>query len=370
LERTGLEPIDRAQVEDENLQEDGGFTFRAKVAVMPEVKIGEYRGLKAQKPSTEISEEAVDKELESLRQRFLTYVSQPERAVEKGDVVIIDYALEVEGKAVEEAGVSGYPLEVGTDSLFPQLNEGLLGAKAGEVRRVESQLPKTYPGSELAGKEATFVVTVKEVKVRTLPELNDEFASRIAKVENLEELRKRMRKSLERTAALLAEETLRERLINQVIEASETEPPQLLMERFIEARESDIRNELAQQGTDLEGYLSSRGSTYEGWRQRMEMEARHSLKRFLVMREIEKKEGIAVPDDEIKAEIVRLAEREQVSPAAKLEELEANGEIDDIVSHLRREKVMQLLVESAEVTLEEPAQEPPVQTEGHEHGKE
>ncbi|NIM04341.1 MAG: trigger factor [Armatimonadetes bacterium] len=370
LDETGLEPIDRARVEDESLQEDGGFTFRAVVPIMPEVKLGEYRRLKAKKPSAEVTEEAVEEELERLRGRLSSFVPQPERAIEEGDIAIIDYAVEVDGNIVEKAGVQGYPLEVGNDSLFPQLNEGLLGAKQGEALRIENRLPKNHPDTELADKEAVFVVTVKDVKVRSLPELSDEFARRVADVKDLEELRKRIRESLEKLSAHLAEEALRERLVNQVIEASEFEPPRLLVDRFMEARENELTSELERQGTNLESYLAGRGMTYAAWKKNLETEAERNLKRFLVMREVERKEGITASDEEIEAEIARLAERDQVSPAAKRRALEADNAIEDIAGHLRREKALQVLLDSAEISLEEPEAKAPVQTESPEHGKE
>jgi len=366
IAETRLEPIDRARVEERNLREDGSFTFRATVFVMPEVKLGPYRGLKATRIALPVSDEAVEAELERIRRRRISYVSAPERAIEKGDVAIIDYDLEVDGRSVEEGGVKGYPLEVGSDSLFPELNEGLLGAKPGEVRRLQSRLPQSHPDPALADREAVFVITVKEVKTPALPELNDEFARKVAGVQSLEELRQQVREALERLSAQEAEFNLRENLISQVAEASEVEVPRLLVERFVEARESETTRELEE---GMEGYLARRGLTYASWKKGVEAEARRHLKRHLVVREIVRKEGLTIAEEEIEAEISRLAEREGITAAAKRRALEANDGIRDLADRLLREKALRLLVDCAEIEVEEAETGAAGQREAREHGK-
>lgn len=368
LQQTGIKPIDRAKIEDEQLQEDGSFTFRAVVAVMPEVKLGEYRGLKVAQPQVQITDELVDRELEAARRRFLTYVSQSDHPLEKGDVAILDYVLEVAGQPAD-APVNGYPLEVGADNFFPELNEGLLGATAGEVRRIESRLPHAQD-PDSAGKTATLVVTVTDVKVSALPALDDEFAHKYAGAQNVEELRGRLREVLEQAATQHAEQTVRERLISLVVGASEAGLPRPLVEKFRDAREAEVIAELARQGVALEDYLAQRGATYADWRRMLEAEARRNLKRFLVLRELEREAGITASEEEIAAEVSRLAEQENVTAVAKRRQLERDDALEELVSQLKHEKAIALLLASAEVTPEEPAEAAPVQTEAPEHGKE
>ncbi len=370
LAEAGVEPIDRARIEKQETEEDGRLTYQAIVAVMPEVKLGEYRGLKATKFLFAVTDEAVEAELERVRRRHLTYVSDPEHAVEKGDVAIIDYDLEVEGEAQQGEGIKGYPLEVGADTLFPELNEGLLGAKAGEIRRLPVRLSASYPNPALAEKEIVFVVTVAEVKAPSLPELNEEFARRTGDVGTVEELREKVRSLLEKMAAQEAESNLRENLLSQAMESSEVEVPRLLVERYVGTKESEARTELAEQGDSLENYLTRRGRTYEAWKSGMELEARRYLRRHLAWREIAKKEGLTTSEEELEAEIQSLAERDGVNAAAKRRSLEEEDALEDIANRLLRQKVLQLLVDSGEITVEETKDETAVQTESPEHGKE
>ena len=386
LEETDLEPIDRARIEDDNLAEDGSFSFTAIVAVMPPVKLGEYKGIAVTQPQVQVTDEAVEEELNRQRGRFMSYTSLPDHPIVAGDIAIIDYAMEVAGQPVDEAAVSGYPLEVGKDELFPQLNEGLLGAKSGEERRIDSKLPDSYTNSELAGKTATFVVAVKDVKTVAMPELNDEFAQRYAGINTLDELRQEMRKSLEKITAHMVEDTVRERVLSQVIEAAEVELPPLMIERYKKNREAEATDELERQGLNLDEMLTQHGLTHETWQQNLEGEARRSLKRYLVLREIAKQEGVLVTEAELKEEIERLAQMDRMSYATKRRELETNDLIDDIAGRFQREKVVRLLIEAAEITPEEPVgetapvaeaapatEETPAeesQTEDTEHGKE
>jgi trigger factor len=325
---------------------------------MPEVKLGEYRGVKVARPVAKIDDSVIAAEIERMRQRFATLSPAPEKEIEAGDIAIIDYALEVDGAAVEDAGVNGYPLEVGTDTLFPQLNEGLLGAKQGETRRIEGKLPETYSNPDLAGKDAVFVVTIKDVKSTVLPDLNDDFAKRFNDITDLEDLRNKLREALEANMTRMADATARERLITQVVDASEVALPETMIDRFRQAREREVRAELAQHGATLEDYLTHQKMSQEAWAASLDLQARRNLKRFLVLRAIQKQEGIQVSEDEIVAEVVKLAETNGVSPATQRRNLEAEeGALEDLVSHIQRDKALQLLMEAAEITDEELAPE-------------
>ena len=370
LDETGLEPIDHARVADEKLEEDGSFTFRATVAVMPEAKLGEYRGLKTEKPSTDVSDQAVSQEIERLRNRFLRFESQAETPIQEGDIAIINYVIEANGKKLEDSEVSDYPLEVGSDTLFPELNQGLLGAKSGETLRIQSKLPASYPDEAAAGKEATFDITVKDVRRRTLPELNDDFARSVAAVDSFDELRAKIREALEGIARHAAEHTVQDRLIEQVVEASEVEVPQVMLDRFVESRENEVVNELQKQGLTLESALHAQEQRYEDWIKDLQNEGRRTLKRHLVLRTIEKTENIEVDDEEIDAEIEQLAKTNRIPEKVGRKQLEASGALENIINSLKREKAINLLVENAEIVPEPEQSQDTGQTDSPEHGKE
>jgi trigger factor len=365
LEQTGLEPINQPKLEEGTPQEDGGFTYQAVVTVMPEVKLGEYKGLKVRKPVATIDDAVIDNEITRLRQRYETLAPAPESPIESGDIAVIDYGLEVEGALVEEAAVNGYPLEVGADTLFPELNEGLLGAKEGETRRIDGTLSETYTDEKLAGKDCVFVITVKDVKRPTMPPLDDDFAKKL-RVESVEELRNRIREALENQSKRMSDEAVREQLATQVTDSAETELPSILIERFRDNRRQEIEANLAQQGVTLDDYLQRQGVTREAWLSTLDRDARRSLKRHLALREIERQEGITVTDEELEAEILIIAQQQGQSPMQIQRELEANeSALDDLTGHIKRNKVYQLLEESAEITEEAltPGEKPETEAE-------
>jgi|WetSurMetagenome_2_1015567.scaffolds.fasta_scaffold45692_2 trigger factor len=370
LNQHKLNPIDRAQIQQRNLQEEGGFSFQATLSVLPEIKLGEYKGLKTAKTVLPVTAEAVEGELARLRRRHASYTTDPERAIEKGDLVILDYDLEVGGEVVENAGVRGYPLEVGQDSLFPELNDALLGAKMGETCKVESRLPKTFPDPALADRPATFSVTIQEVKTLALPELDDEFAQKLSGLENLEELRRRIQTLLAEAAERQAKNSLREELLSQVVGSSEFELPRLLVRRYVDSQENEILEQLGGKEKELEAYLTHHGLTREAWQANLEREARRQVKNFLIINEIEHRENIVITEEELTAVVSRLAEQEGVSPAAKRRALEESDELESIANRIGRGKVLQLLEDSAEITLAQSEAAAPEQTEAPEHGKE
>jgi len=365
-----LNPIDRAQIQQRNLQEDGGFSFQATLSVLPEIKLGPYQGLKATKTVLPVGEEAVEAELERLRRRQANFISDPARAIEKGDLVIIDYDLEVDGKAVENAGVRGYPLEIGQDTLFPELNDALLGGKMGETCRVDSRLPKTFPDPALADQSATFAVTIQEVKTLALPELTDEFAEKVLGLENLAAVKQKIRELLEEAAERQAKNSLRENLLSQVVEASEFELPKILVTRYVTSQENEILEQLGGDEKKLAAYLTHQGLTREAWRAGLEREARRQVKNFLIINEIERQANIVIPEEELTELVSRMAEQEGISPAAKRRALEESGDLETLVNRLGRQKVLQLLEDRAEITLEQSEVQTPEQTEAPEHGKE
>jgi trigger factor len=379
LDQHQLNPIDRAQIQEPKLEEDGSFNFSATLSVLPEIKLGPYQGLKAAKTVLPVTDEAVETEVTRLLRRQASFISDPERAIEKGDLVIIDYDLSVEGQAVENAGVRGYPLEVGQDSLFPELNDALLGAKMGETCQVESRLPQTFPDPALADKSATFSVTIKEVKTLSLPELTDEFVQKMMGLDNVAALRQKIRDLLTEAAARQAQNSLRDNLLSQVVEASEFELPKILVARYVNSQESEILEQLGGDEKKLDDYLTHHGHTRQAWRENLEREARRQVKNFLIINEIEKQENIEVLEEELAPIVEQLASQEKVSVPAKRRALEESGELESLINRIGRGKVLQLLEDKAEITEEQgevaeaaaaSEEKAPEQTETPEHGKE
>jgi len=347
-----LAPVDRATMDKADTREDGSVVIQATVPVRPEVTLGAYKGLKATKAASEVTDEHVDAEIDKLRTRHAEYQPVEGRGVEQGDLAIVDCALLIEGEPQEQGSANGYPLEVGTDTLFPELNESLIGAQVGEERRVPVSYPEDFHREEWAGKSGEFVVTVQQLKARVLPELTDEFVAQHTTAKNVLDLRVRVRSGLQAVAEAVAESNLRAELVGQVVEASQVEVPAEPVAREVERRGAAAEQELEERGGTLEGYLARRGMSEEGWLRSLEIEARNDVRRALVMDAIGRAEGLEPSDEEMEPEIAALAQEEGRTPEQMRRRLERSDELDRIANRVYHRKIMDYLVEHAEVSSE------------------
>jgi trigger factor len=353
VEKADLKPLGRAQLGEAVFADDWAMTFSATVMRRPPIELGEYKGLKATRYVTPVTDRQVEAELERLRSRQAEYAELPAgAAVESGDLVIIDYDMLVDGEKREDASASGYPLEVGKDDLFPELNEALPGTKPGELREVEVTYPEEHSDESLRGKTVQFQVTVQQARRRQAPELNDELAKRIAGLDTLEALRTRLREHLEAVGRAMSEEDLHNQLVRQVTEAASLDVPQTLVDRETDRRIDDIEDELDRRGLTLHQHLQNTGRSFEDWRADVEMDARQAARRALVLDEIGEREDVQVSEEEMNEEIARIADIEEVSEEEVRERLSDSAELNRLVMRLYHRKIVKLLVDNAEIAEE------------------
>jgi trigger factor len=261
-------------------------------------------------------------------------------------------SLLVEGERHDQGSATGYPLEVGSDKLFPELNESLVGARVGEERRVPVTYPADFHRPELAGKSGEFAVTIGQVKERVLPELTDEFAREHTSITSVEKLGERIRRTLEAVAEAMAESNLRNELLGQVVEASQVEVPAAPVEREVARRAEAVEEDVERQGASLESYLARRGLSEQAWRRSLAVEARNDIRRALVLDAIGRAEKIEPTDKEIERELAEQAKEEGRTPEQVRRRLERADDLDRIVNRVYHRKVMEFLVRNAEVTSE------------------
>jgi trigger factor len=358
VEEHRLSPVGRATLEKSDRRDDGSVVITAVVPVRPEVVLGPYKGLKAAKTVAEVTDEHVAAELDKLRGRHAEYRQVEDRGVEAGDLAIVDATLLIDGQPHEQGSATGYPLEVGSDTLFPELNESLIGAGVGEERRVPVTYPADFHRPDLAGKSGEFVVTVRQIKRRELPELTDDFVRRHTSVPSADELRQRIRNTLEAVAEAMAESNLRSSLVDQVVAGSQVEVPAPMVEREAGRHQAALERELDEQGATLDAYLSRRGLSEAAWRRSLEVEARGDVRRALVVDALGDAERLEPAEAEIDAEIALLAREEGRSPEQTRRRLERAGELDRIINRVYHRKVMEFLVQAAEITTEQAAEAP------------
>lgn len=304
-----VKPIDQPQVEDVQAEAGKPFVFKGRVQVVPEVQLGRISGLDVQKPSSEVTAEKVDQQLETMRNRTATLVTDEGNEVQQGSHAIIDFEGFVDDVAFEGGKGENYTLEVGSGSFIPGFEEQLVGAKVGEARDVNVTFPEQYQAEHLAGKSALFKVTVKEVKKKELPELNDQFAAESSRFQTLQELRADIENRLKESSEANADREFRNAVVDAVVAEAEVDVPHVLVHQRVHDLIHDFEHTLNQQGMNLEYYQSMTGKSHEDLHKDFEEPARKGVKTDLVLGAVAKQESVTVTDSDLETEFDTMLER-------------------------------------------------------------
>jgi trigger factor len=355
IDQAGIAPVGEPQLNVGDLPAEGQpLGFSIEIGVRPEAKLGEYKGLEVGRREPQVDDAAIDQELENLRDRSAT-LDTVERPAQTGDHVVINYLGKVDGEPFEGGEGRDQLLELGSGRLIPGFEEQLVGASAGEEREVSVTFPDEYP-NELAGKDATFDVTLTEVKEKRPPELNDEFASESAGFDSLEELREdistRLRENDERAIEREFEEAVLEAAVN---EAQVDLPDQLIHARAHELLEQTM-SALTRQGISKEAYLQIAGKDEETLAHEAEPDAAGALRREAVLAAIIAAEQIEPTDEEVLEALEPVAERNGTTAAKLLEDLGSSGRLDAIREDVANRQAVDLLVREAKPISVEQAQ--------------
>ncbi len=308
VEQSGLDPIDEPKVDIVKFEEGQPLVFTAEVPVKPEVKLGEYRESELKPEPVQISDEEVEENLKSLAERQAKLVTAA-GPLEKGHFAVIDFEGRIGGEAFEGGTAQGYTLEIGSGKFIPGFEEGLVGAELGAVREVPVRFPAEYQAENLAGKEAVFRVTVREIKRKEVPPIDDELARSLGNFQSLQELRNDLANTLREAAQEAAKRAFREKLIQAAVNSSEVHVPELLVDRRIHRMIHDLEDRLRAQGLKLEAFLANSGKTHQDLHAEFHDAALKSVKTDLVLEAIAKAENLAPTDEEV---------REQVEETARL----------------------------------------------------
>ena len=305
----GINPVSQPEIDVKSMNKGEDWVIIAKVTVKPEVKLGEYKNLTVAKQDREASEADVDARLADLQKQHAELVVKEEEAVE-GDTVVIDYEGFVGEEAFEGGKGENYSLELGSGSFIPGFEDQLIGKKAGENVDVVVTFPEEYQAEDLAGKEATFKVTVHEVKAKELPELDDEFAKDIDdSVETLAALREKFLAEIKDSKEEAAKDAVEEAAIRAAVENAEiVELPHVMVHDEVHRAMDEFLNNMQRQGIAPEMYYQLTGSTEADLHKQFEGEADNRVKTNLVIEAIAKAEGFEATAEEIEAEIKELAE--------------------------------------------------------------
>ncbi|KGR78675.1 trigger factor [Ureibacillus manganicus] len=350
IDEAGIVPVDYPQIDGtESFAKGEAFTFTATVTVKPEPKLGEYKGLEVTKASSEVTDEEIEEQIQSQLARKAELEIKEDEAIVEGDTAVIDFEGFVGDEAFEGGKGEDYPLEIGSGSFIPGFEEQLVGLKTGEAKDVVVTFPEEYHAAELAGKEATFKVTVKEVKTKVLPELNDEFAKEIdPEVESLDALRAKLKEQAAEQKKSEAEATLRDELVEKAAENAEMDIPEAMTHNEIHRMIDEFGQRLQMQGMTLDLYYQFSGQDEHALHEQMRPDAEKRVRISLTLEAIAKAEGIEVGQEDIDAELEKMGAQFGMSKDQILTALGGTTEI--LENDVRTQKTVEFLVENAKIT--------------------
>jgi trigger factor len=304
LDESGLDPIDVPRVEVEQFERGIPFRFRAVVSVKPELKLSDYRDIRVPRSKTEVSEAEVDEALERLRARFAELHSV-ERPVRQRDFLTVDLHLLKQGAVLIGESQQDAQVEVDPERLVPGLGPGLEGQAVGETRDIRIALPADYPKRDLAGSEVVFRVTVKSIKERRLPALDDDFAKQVGRGQTLKELRQEVRDDLQEAAARADEQRFENDVLKALSERVQVEVPDALIDREVSRQVRELELRLQEQGVRLDRYLQYTNTTLEVLRSERRPQASQKVRLELALEAVADREGLTVSDAEVDEAVSR-----------------------------------------------------------------
>ena len=302
-----IEPVSNPEIKIDKFDEDG-IVLIAEVQSMPEVKLGQYKGLTIKKATGTVTDEEVDKELNQSRERQARYV-EVERESKDGDYVVIDFTGYTDNKAFEGGSAQDYRLKLGSHTFIEGFEDQLVGLKKGDKKDVKVTFPVDYFSEDLKGKDAIFDVTVKKVEEKTLPPLDDEFASNVSEFETLADYKADIRKHLEENLQARLKREDENNIIETIVKSSEVEIPDVLVERQLDSFIEDFSMRLSYQGYKLEDYLKQANVTEEELREERREQAKDVVKTRLVLETIVKQEKLDVTDKELDEKLAETAQK-------------------------------------------------------------
>ena len=306
VDESGVDVVSRPTVDVVQIEKGKAFIYTAEVAVKPEVKLGKYKGVSVTKANVKVTAAEVKEALEAERNKNARTVSVT-RAIKEGDTAVIDYEGSVDGVPFDGGKAENHPLEIGSHSFIDTFEDQLVGHKAGEELDVNVTFPEQYHAADLAGKPALFKVKINEVTTKELPKLDDEFASDVSEFETLAEYKEDLKKQLEVKKTEEAKREQEDEAIAAIVEASEMEIPEAMIQTQCEDMVNEFAQRIAQSGLTMEQYMQFSGQTVQGLMDQVRPEAETRIKTSLVLEAVVKAEGIEATDADVDAEIEKMA---------------------------------------------------------------
>ncbi len=343
---SGLDIVAQPEIDVVQIEKGQPFIFTATVAVKPEVTLGDYKGIEVEKQNTEVTDEDVNAELDKVREKNSRMITIDERATEDGDTVVIDFDGFVDGERFEGGKAEDYELVLGSHSFIDTFEEQLVGKNIGDEVDVNVTFPDQYQAEELQGKPALFKVKIKEIKVKELPELDDDFAQDVSECDTLEEYKEETKKKLSEAKEEAAKNQKESAVIDKIIENAQMEIPEQMLNAQVRQMTQEFAQRLQMQGLSLEQYMQFTGMSPHSLTEEIKPQALKRIQSRLVLEAVADAENIEVSEEDIDKEIGEMAKMYQME-AEKLKETIGEEEKKHISRDIAVQKAVELVVDAA-----------------------
>lgn len=354
VKEADIDPVDQPEIDIVSMEKGQPWTLTAKVAVKPEVKLGDYKDLEVTRQNTRVSNAEVDEDLERKRQQQAELVLKEDGAAEKGDTVVIDYVGTVDGEGFDGGSADNYSLELGSNAFIPGFEDQLVGHKMDEVVDVNVTFPDEYQARELEGKDALFKVTIHEIKEKQLPELDDEFAKDVDEdVDTLDELKEKTKENIKEQKQAAAKAAIEDEAIQKAVDNAEFETiPQAMLDDDTNRQVQQYLAGMQQQGINPQMYFQITNTTEDDLKDQFSADAESRVKTNLLLEAVVKDANLTASEDEIAQEVKDLAEQYGMEESAIKQALS-----DDMLAHdIEIKKAVDLIANSVKQTLKKDAE--------------
>lgn len=350
IKENNINPVDYPELDIVEIAEGKDFKYTAKVAVMPEVILGEYNGLEVSKIEYPVSDDEVDKQIKLMQDKGARIeVKAEDAAIENGDIAIIDFKGFVDGIAFEGGEGKEFSLEIGSGSFIDNFEEQLIGLKKGEKKEVNVHFPEEYGKEELNGKAAMFEVTVNEVKAKEVPELDDEFAKEVSEFDTIDELKADIKNKIVESNNLRAEREFEDKVVDAACENAKIDIPAIMIKKETDIMLQDLEQKLKVQELDLKSYYQYTNTTEEKVREYMRENAEKRVKTKLVIEEIAKAEKFEATEEELLVKATEYAKQYGDKDIEKMAKLLLDAQKEYIKADVVNEKVIKMLINNSKI---------------------
>lgn len=346
MDECGEEIVSRPEIDVVQMESGKPFVFTATVAVKPEVTLGEYKGVQVEKAPIEVLDEEIEAEITKEREANARTITVDDRAVADGDMVSLDFEGFVDGEAFEGGKGENYDLTIGSGAFIPGFEEQLVGAEIGKELEVNVTFPEEYGAKELAGKAAVFKCKVNAIKVKELPEVDDEFAQEVSEFDTLDEYKADIKAKLLKDKEEEAKRVKEDAVIEKIIEGAQMEIPDAMVDYQTEQMMDDFAQRMQSQGLSIQQYFQFTGMTAEQYKEQVRPRALKNIQSRLVLEAVAKAENIEVTEEDLDAEMAKLAEMYKME-VEKVKELIGDYQKDEMKKDIAIQKAVSLVTEAA-----------------------